>query len=374
MAEDNRMPAEPTDQAPDEMAAPVRRSRGRTLRWLLLTAGPLLVLAVGGYIYLNSGRYAETDNAYVKADTVTVSTAVPGIIVKVAVEENQPVEAGDLLFVIDPESYELARDRAKAQLEAVRSFVEGIEASYRQAMAQLELAKTDVRYAERDVEREQALADRDLGSESNLDAAKHTLDTARQQIPIIEQRLAQLKAQLGGQPHLSIENHPAYRTIKATLESAETDLERTVVRAPFDGIVSHVPLEGAYAAPGTPVLSVVATDNLWVEANFKETQLTHVAVGQPVVIRFDTYKGREWHGSVQSISPATGAEFSVIPAQNASGNWVKVAQRIPVRIRLDEAPSDVTLRAGMSAVVEIDTGYARPAPLFLSFLQRSRDY
>jgi membrane fusion protein (multidrug efflux system) len=175
MAEDNRMPAEPTDQAPDEMAAPVRRSRGRTLRWLLLTAGPLLVLAVGGYIYLNSGRYAETDNAYVKADTVTVSTAVPGIIVKVAVEENQPVEAGDLLFVIDPESYEFARDRAKAQLEAVRSFVEGIEASYRQAMAQLELAKTDVRYAERDVEREQALADRDLGSESNLDAAKHTL-------------------------------------------------------------------------------------------------------------------------------------------------------------------------------------------------------
>lgn len=374
MAEDNRMPAEPTDQAPEEIPAPVRRSRGRTLRWLLLIAGPLLVLAVGGYIYLNAGRYAETDNAYVKADTVTVSTAVPGIIVNVAVEENQPVEAGDLLFVIDPESYELARDRAKAQLEAVGSFIEGVEASYRQAMAQLELAKTDVRYAERDVEREQALADRGLGSESTLDAAKHTLDTARQQIPIIEQRLAQLKAQLGGQPRLTIENHPAYRTIKATLESAETDLERTVVRAPFDGIVSHVPLEGTYAAPGTPVLSVVATDNLWVEANFKETQLTHVAVGQPVVVRVDTYKDRDWHGTVESISPATGAEFSVIPAQNASGNWVKVAQRIPVRIRLDEISSDVTLRAGMSAVVDIDTGYSRPAPLFLSFLQRSGDY
>jgi membrane fusion protein, multidrug efflux system len=334
-----------------------------------MLAVPLLVVAAGGYIYMHSGRIASTDNAYVKADTVAVSTVVPGLIVQVSVHENQTVEAGDLLFVIDPETYELARDRARAQLEAVGSFIAGIEASYAQAQAQLELARTDVRYAERELEREKSLTERGLGSESDLDDAQHELDTARQQVPIVEQRIAQLKAQLGGQSHFRIEAHPAYRTIKAALDTAETDLARTVVRAPFAGVVSHVPRVGAYAAPGAPVLSLVSTENLWVEANFKETQLTHVDVGQPVVVRVDTYKSHELAGRVESISPATGAEFSVIPAQNASGNWVKVAQRIPVRIRLDEL-DEVTLRAGMSAVVEIDTGYEREAPVFLSSLQR----
>jgi membrane fusion protein, multidrug efflux system len=370
MSDEIPEPAQPANETAGPKPPSAPRRKGRWLRWLLLVAGPLLVLAVGGYVYLNSGRIAETDNAYVKADTVPISTAVPGIIVRVAVEENQPVSEGDLLFVIDPENYELARNRAHAQLETVESFISGLQASYRQALVQLDLAKTDVSYAEREVEREKALTERGLGSESDLDDAQHALDVARHQVPIAEQRIAQLQAQLGGDAHFNIENHPAYRTVKSALETAETDLSRTVVRAPFDGIVSHAPLAGAYATPGAPVLSIVSTEELWIEANFKETQLTHVAVGQPAVIRVDTYKSQELRGHVESISPATGAEFSVIPAQNASGNWVKVAQRIPVRIGLDEAAEGVTLRAGMSAVVEIDTGWERKAPPFLGALQR----
>jgi membrane fusion protein (multidrug efflux system) len=373
MSDDTQRPAEISDRSglePMPTPPPRKRRRG-LLRWPLLVAGPVLVLAVGGYIYLNSGRIAKTDNAYVKADMVPISTAVPGIVIEVAVDENQRVAAGDLLFKIDPETYKLARERASAQLEAVASFVSGLRASYAQALAQLELANTEVRYAERDVERERSLRERGLGSESDLDDAQHKLDTARQQIPIVEQRIAQLKAQLGGQPHFEVESHPAYRTAKVALEDAEVDLGWTTVRAPFDGVVSHVPMAGIYAMPGAPVLSIVANENLWIEANFKETELTHVAVGQPVVIHVDTYKTVDLEGRVESISPATGAEFSVIPAQNASGNWVKVAQRIPVRIRLDAPPGDITLRAGMSAIVEIDTGFQREAPPFLSALQRS---
>jgi membrane fusion protein (multidrug efflux system) len=276
-----------------------------------------------------------------------------------------------VLFEIDDDSYRAALDRAASQLEAVSSFIRGLEASYRQALEQLELAKINVAYAEREVAREQALAEKELGSERDLDTAEHNLDSARQQIPIIEQQLAQLRAQLGGKGHVSVQDHPAYRVAKAAFDNAELELAWTTVRAPIDGVVSHVPLVGAYAAPGAPVMSVVSSDRLWVEANFKETQLTHVEVGQPVVVRVDTYKNHDWRGSVESISPATGAEFSVIPAQNASGNWVKVAQRIPVRISLDGPKDGLVLRAGMSTVVEIDTGYQREAPEFLGFLQRS---
>jgi membrane fusion protein (multidrug efflux system) len=366
--------SEPSAPPNTQAAAAAPSPRQRKARWPLLIAGPVVVLAVGGYIYLNSGRIAETDNAYIKADTVIVSPAVAGIVTRVAVAENQPVRTGDILFEIDQENYRLDRDRAKAQLEAVTSFIEGVAASYRQAMAELSLAQTDVRYARREVEREQSLTERGLGSESDLDDSQHRLDTATQKIEIIEQRLAQLRAQLGGNPQPTIEHHAAYRTAKAALDYAESEFARTTVRSPINGIVSHVPLAGGYAAPGTPIMSVISTDTFWVEANFKETQLAHVAVGQPAVIHVDTYGGQDWHGVVESISPATGAEFSVIPAQNASGNWVKVAQRIPVRIRLDPArskPTEQILRAGMSAVVEIDTGFEREAPLFLGFLQHS---
>ena len=406
MSEDdkNRSEAKPGNGAPSEAraeSAPPRRRRW--LRTSLLVLGPLAVLVVGAYIYMNTGRYSETDNAYVKSDMVLVSAEVGGPIKRIAVRENERVQAGDVLFEIDDAPYRVLVKRGESQVEAVQSFVTGLEHSYKQQLEQLELAKIDVAYNEHELERQQGLAARKLGTEADVDSARHDFEVAKQQIPIIEQALAQLRAQIGGQiapelgsqmatlgaqtaPELGTQIAPelgghgelggnsffdgnaAYRTVKSMLEDAKLDLAHTIVRAPFDGIVSHVPTVGHYVAPGSPVMSLVSDHDVWVEANYKETELTHVEPGQPVTIRIDTYPDHEWRGKVESISPATGSEFSVIPAQNASGNWVKVAQRIPVRISVDVRPGDPPLRAGMSAIVEIDTGFERPAPRFLSFL------
>ncbi len=361
----------PASGAPVESprSAETPRKRRAWLRIALLLLGPVLVFIVGAYVYMNSGRIAETDNAYVKATAVIISAEVAGQISEVLVRENQPVKRGEVLLRIDDEPYRVAVDRAHSQIEAVSAFLAGLHASYQKALEELELAHTNVAYAERVYEREKSLSERKLGSETDLDRARHELDIAMQQIPIIEQSLAQLRAQLGGGANLSIESHPAFRTVKSMLDNAKLDLGRTIVYAPFDGIATRVPSPGGYVAKGNPVMSVIADHDMWIDANFKETQLTHVEEGQEVVIHIDTYPDMEWRGNVQSISQATGAEFSVIPAQNASGNWVKVAQRIPVRISLEIGSNDPVLRAGMSATVAIDTGYDREPPPFLGFLQ-----
>ena len=348
-------------------AAPRRR---RWLRVTLLVLGPLAVLLVGSYVYMNSGRHVTTDDAYVKASTVAISAQVAGPIAQVRVAENEHVREGDVLFEIDDDTYRVAVDRARAQLETVHSMLLGVAASYQQQVEQLKLARTKAAFNKREYERKQSLLKRHLASESDVDTARNDYEVAEQQIPIIEQALAQLRAQLGGNANLKPEDHSAYRTARAALESAELDLEHTVVRAPFDGIASKVPEPGAYVTPGSPVMGLVSDKSIWVEANYKETELTHVAPGQSVEIRIDTYPGQTWHGKVQSIAQATGAEFSVIPAQNASGNWVKVTQRIPVRIALDIGVGDPPLRAGMSAVIDIDTRYVRTSPSLLSFLVR----
>jgi membrane fusion protein (multidrug efflux system) len=357
-----------------------RPRRKRWLRSALLVLGPLLVVVVAAFIYMNSGRYVETDNAYVKSDTVLITAEVTGPIKRVAVRENHQVRAGEVLFEIDPAPYEVKVERGESQVAAVESFIESLEASYEQQMEQLELARINVAYFGRELERQQGLAARRLGTEADVDKARHDLEVAEQQIPIIEQALAQLRAQIGGQIVVShngsapidaaalFTGNAAYRTVQSMLDDAKLDLAHTVVYAPYDGIVSRVPVVGHFVSAGAPVLALVADRDLWVEANFKETQLTHVEPGQAVVIHIDTYPDHEWRGEVETISPATGAEFSVIPAQNASGNWVKVAQRIPVRIRVVADPGDPQLRAGMSAIVEIDTRFNRPAPSFLSFL------
>lgn len=356
----------PQPGTPAETAPPAPRRR-RWLRISLLLLGPVLVLGGGYYAYMHTGRYIETDNAYVKADSVIVSARIAGPVTRVAVKENQHVDAGDVLFEIDDSAYRVAITRAEAQMEAVHAFIEGLQASYRQRLEELALARTNVAFAERELARELGLAERGLGSDVDVDRARHELDIAAQQIPIIEQALAQLRAQLGGHAEsgLGVESHAAYRAVRSMLDDAQLDLEHTVVRAPFEGVASRVPRIGHYAAPGGPVMSVVADRDVWIEANYKETELTHVEVGQPVSVHIDTYPDSEWHGTVESISQATGSEFSVIPAQNASGNWVKVAQRIPVRIALHDSGGNPQLRAGMSAVVEVDTGYERPVPVFL---------
>jgi membrane fusion protein (multidrug efflux system) len=354
------------------IAAAALRAPRRFVRGTLLLLGPLAVMIVAAYAYLTGGRLVSTDNAYVRADVAIVSAQVAGPIATVAVRENQSVKQGDVLFTIDERPFRVALGRANAQLGAINDLVESFRASYRQTTEQLTLARTDAAYEQHEFERLSALAERKLASDVDVDEARHKRDIAKQQIQVTEQALEQIRARLGGGLNRPVTEQAAYLAAKSTLEAAALDLEHTVVRAPLDGIASKVPTPGQYVAPGAAVMSVVANRGMWIEANYKETDLTYVAVGQDVDIHLDTYPDRAWQGTVESISQATGAVFSVIPAQNATGNWVKVTQRIPVRIAVRVDDADPDLRVGMSAEVQIDTGHQRPAPAFLSALLPGR--
>ena len=290
----------------------------------------------------------------------------------VQVRENQRVKAGDVLFTIDDRAFNVALQRADAQLAAINDFVESTRASYRQALEQLALARTNAAYEQREFDRLSALSQRKLASEIDVDEARHDRDVANQEIQLAERALEGIRARLGGDLDRPVTEQAAYMAAKATRDAASLDLEHAVVRAPLDGIASKVPTIGQYVQPGAPVLTVVADRDMWIEANYKETDLTHVAAGQRVDIHIDTYPDHHWTGRVESISQATGAEFAVIPSQNATGNWVKVTQRIPVRIAIEMRGDDPELRAGMSAIVDIDTGHDRPAPGWVRALLPSR--
>jgi membrane fusion protein (multidrug efflux system) len=349
--------------APSAAAKPRRR-----LRAILLLLGPIVALTVGAYVYYTSGRVVGTDNAYVKSDVGAISAEVAGPIAALNVHENDRVEAGAVLFTIDDRAFRVALGRGDAQLAAINDFVESTKASYRQSLEQLALARTNAAYEQREVDRLAALAERKLASDVDVAEQRHKRDVANQEIAVTERALDAIRARLGGDLDRPVTEQAAYLAAKSMRDAAELDLEHTVVRAPFGGIASQVPTVGQHVQPGAPVMTIVADRGMWIEANFKETDLTHVAVGQPVDVRLDTYPDKRWRGRVESISQATGAEFSVIPAQNATGNWVKIAQRIPVRIAIETRGDDPSLRAGMSAIVDIDTGYERPAPKWVRAL------
>jgi membrane fusion protein (multidrug efflux system) len=367
-APDHAAPAAPSDDGFDSKGGRRRLSR-RWLRRSLLLLGPLLVAVVAGYVYITSGRYVSTENAYVKADKVMIAAEVTGLITDVAVQENQRVAAGDVLFRIDERPYRIALSEAEAHLTNVRDEIASLKASYRQKAEELTLARTDVDFAQKEYDRQSKLVRTKVISASRFDAVEHDLDVARRRIDVIEQEMAQIKAELSGDPNIPIERHPRYLEAVAARDRAALDLERTVVRAPFRGIAGNAPQVGQQVIGNgplsSPVMSIVSDAGVWIEANFKETDLTHVRSGQPVVVEIDAYPDREWAGTVQSLSQATGAEFSIIPPQNATGNWVKVVQRIPVRISVKVNRDDPVLRAGMSTSVEIDTGYHHPLPAFV---------
>jgi membrane fusion protein (multidrug efflux system) len=351
------IPGKPDDIAPGESGSEPQRS---ALRPVLLVSGPLLLALVGGWFWLTSGRFVGTEDAYVKADKVILGAEVAGSIAAITVRENQHVEAGSELLRIDDRHYRIALAKAEAELAAVTSDIESIKASLKQKNEELTLARTNATFAEREFQRQSQLATRKLNSQAQLDEARHKLDVARQQISVVEQERAQYLSRLSGNPDLPVKQHPDYLQAKATLDAAALDVERTIVRAPFAGIASRVPQVGQYVAAGNPLMGLVADSEMWIEANFMETDLTNVRPGQPATVRIDSYPGHEWTGHVLSISQATGAEFSVLPPQNASGNWVKIVQRIPVRIAIDARKDDPQLRLGMTATVEIDT--KPPAP------------
>jgi membrane fusion protein, multidrug efflux system len=345
-----------TPAAAEPVTAKPASAAKRSLRLRLFILGPVVLLALAAVLYFNSGRYIETDNAYLKANKVTISPQVAGPITAVAVKENQQVAQGAELFRIDDQPYRIALERSDAQLRTVQAEIEGLKASYRQKQEQLKMAQTNVNFAARELTRQTQLAKQRLTSQVKLDEAQHNSDGARDQMAVIAQELAQTLTQLTGNADIPVKKHPRYLEAEASRGSAELNLQHTIVRAPFAGITSKVPQLGQYVAAGGAVMSVIATTEKWVEANFMETDLTHVRAGQPVKIHLDTYPNHAWSGSVQSISQATGAEFSVLPPQNATGNWVKVVQRIPVRIALDLKADDPPLRVGMTAAVKIDTG------------------
>lgn len=342
------LPADTTELEPY-----TRRPRRRRL---LLIAGPLAVALGALLLWFNTGRYAGTEDAYVKADKVTISAQVAGPIAAVAVRENQRVRAGDELFLIDDRPYRIALAGADAELAAVATELDSIKASLRQKTEELRLAHTNRDFAAREFERQSELARKKLNSGAAVDEVKYKLDVALQQISVTEQARAQYLSRLSGNPELPLEQYPAYQAARAARDAAALDLEHTVVRAPFAGIASKTPQRGQFVAAGSAVMSVVGADDVWIEANYMETDLAHVRVGQPATVEIDSYPGREWSGRVQSISQATGAEFSVLPPQNASGNWVKITQRIPLRIAIEPRADDPPLRAGMTATVAIDTG------------------
>lgn len=328
----------------------------RWLRPLLLGGVPLAIVAVAAVAWVTGGRFVDTDDAYVKADKLPVSVDVAGTVYAVHVKENQRVTAGEPLFTLDRAPFEVALAKAEAGVARARTDVAALKASYREQQAQIALSRTRGQFAGKEYRRRADLAAKGYLSAINLDNAQEQVDLARQQTIALERDLARIGASLGGSVDLPIERHPEYLAAAAALAQARLDLARTTVYAPFAGVVTRLPKVGTYLAPGTAALALVGGQPPWIEANFTERDLTHVHAGQSVDVRFDTYPGRRWRGIVDSISPATGAEFSVIPPQNATGNWIKITQRVPVRIELLSDASAPELRAGLSAWVKIDTG------------------
>ncbi len=347
--------ATPTVDTPT--AQPV--DRRQRLRRVLLLVVPTLAVIVGAAIYLKGGRYVETDNAYVKADKIPISVDVSGTVRQVLVRENDVVVEGQPLFVLDRDALTIAVARAEANLAQARTDLDALKASYREKEAEIALARTRLAFAEKDQARQADLVDRHFVSAINYDNAKQATELARQQIDALRQDLARIAQTLGGSVDTPVETHPTYLAAAAELERARLDLAHAEVRAPSAGIVSDPPKPGQYITTGGTAMALVASGDPWVEANFVETDLTYVHPGEEARVRIDTFPGKTWVGVVDSVSPATSAEFSVIPAQNATGNWVKVAQRVPVRVKLRASADLPPLRAGLSAVVEIDTGHRR---------------
>jgi membrane fusion protein (multidrug efflux system) len=300
---------------------------------------------------------------------VTVANDVSGMVAEVTVRNNQLVSAGQPLFRLDDEPFRIALTNAQARLDSVRNDIEALKASWRQKQEDIKTDQINIAFYQREEQRQEELVGKSFVSRAQYDVARRHLDVARQALASDNQQLAAIVANLSGDPNIAPERHPRYQMAQAQRDQAARDLRRATVKASLAGIVTNVDKlqPGQYLAAGSAAFSLVATDHVWVEANPKETELTSVKPGDPVTITVDSYPGVDWQGTVASLSPASGSEFSLLPAQNTSGNWVKVVQRIPIRLRIDTAADMPTLRAGMSVVASIDTGHKRSlAALFKS--------
>ena len=327
----------------------------RLARLALLGSVPLLLVGGATAYYLANDHYVSTDNAYVQQDKVSISAEVGGRIIDVAVHENDVVNAGDLLFRIDPAPYRIAIEQADAAIAAAQVRVSSLQTEYQTTGVDIESAREDVAFYEKEYQRQSALMQAGFTTRARLQAAEHALSDARSRVASAQANATKARAALAtGSAAPGI--NPAIKAGQAQREQALLNLARTEVRAPVSGVVSQADRlqPGQMMVQGLPGVTIVASNRSWIEANFKETDLAHMRVGQPAEITFDAYPELKVRGKVSSIGAGTGSEFSVLPAQNANGNWVKVTQRVPVRIAITDKPKRAMI-AGLSAHVRIDT-------------------
>jgi membrane fusion protein (multidrug efflux system) len=338
--------------------------RKRMTRWALFGLLPV-ALFVGGYFYFTGGKIMSTDDAYVDADKVAVSTDIAGLVQDVDVSDNQHVAAAQILYRIDPRQFQIALDNAKANLAQTALAIDAMKQDYKHMLSDAAAQQAQVDLDQANYNRENMLVRSGTVSQAVFDQAQYALLNDKSKLESLRQQAATQLARLGGNADIETAQHPQYLQAQAQVDEAQRELDHTVVKAPFTGTVTSVPsiAPGKYLAASTTAFYLVDTDHLWVSANPKETELTYVKPGQPVTVTVDTYPDAVWHGTVQSISPAAAQEFSLLPAQNTSGNWVKVVQRVPMRVRVDTSDQKLPpLRAGMSVEVNVDTGHARGLP------------
>jgi membrane fusion protein (multidrug efflux system) len=353
--------------AGDQASRPARKQR---VRWALFALLPIAAVA-GAYWYVTGGRFMSTDDAYVEADKVGISTDVSGIVQDVDVRDNEHVSAGQMLYRLDPLQFQIALDNATANLAQTALTIEAMKDDYQRMLSDIAAQQAQVGLDQVTYNRFASLLTSDTVSKAVYDQASYTLQGDQNKLVSLKRQAEVALARLSGNPDIPVTDHPLYKQAKSQVDEAQRELNHTVVKAPFAGNVTNVPSTepGKYLAASVTAFFLVATDHAWVEAEPKETQMTYVRPGQPVTVLVDTYPDVQWHGSVESISPAGAQEFQLLPAQNTSGNFVKVVQRIPLRVRIDTSDASMPpLRSSMSVEIDVDTSHARGVPHFLTAL------
>jgi membrane fusion protein (multidrug efflux system) len=345
------------ENAPLTETVAVRKTRLQRLRWPLMSLAAIAVLGGGAYFYIKGSRYQSTDDAYAQAATVSISANVGGRVSEIEVRDNELVQRGTTLFKLDDAPFRIAVSDAAAHLADTRLQIESLKSTYRQRLVELRAARDTQRYAQQQFDRQTRLLASGIASQAQYDQAAHALDAARQQVANVQQQIGVALANLGGDPNIAPERHPLVAQAQAALDRAQLNLSYTVISAPTDGVVAKVEQlqVGDTIAASAPVFALVSTRDVWIEANFKEVQLARMRPGQTAAVEIDRYPGRRFSAEVTSVSPSTGSQFSLLPPENATGNWVKVVQRVPVRLQLTRVDAGFLLQAGLSANVTVDT-------------------